>query len=81
MLDNWDRTEINLPFSHGAIVVGEPIRVPKEADAHALKTARATLERALNAATERAHIMPIDGLESSRWRRRRSGLRLSAGYE
>ena len=55
VLDNWDRSEINLPFSRGGIVVGEPIRVPKDADAHVLQQARATLENALNAATERAH--------------------------
>jgi lysophospholipid acyltransferase (LPLAT)-like uncharacterized protein len=55
VLDNWDRTEINLPFSRGAVVVGEPIRVAKDADTPALQQARAALEQALNAATERAH--------------------------
>ena len=54
-LNNWDRSEINLPFSRGGIVVGEPVRVPKDADANVLQQARATLEKALNAATERAH--------------------------
>lgn len=54
-LNNWDRTEINLPFSRGAVVVGEPIRVPIDADAQMLEAARAALEHALNAATERAH--------------------------
>jgi len=62
VLDNWDRSEINLPLSHGAIVVGEAVRVPAEADAHALETARATLENTLNAATERAHVI-ADGRE------------------
>jgi len=55
VLDNWDRSEINLPFSRGAIVVGEPVRVPKDADTHVLQRARGALEKALNAATERAH--------------------------
>jgi len=55
VLDNWDRTEINLPFSRGAVVVGEPVRVPKEADTPALQRARSALEQALNSATERAH--------------------------
>ena len=55
MLDNWDRSAINLPFSHGATVVGDPIRVPAEADAAALEQARSALEQALNAATERAY--------------------------
>ncbi len=54
-LDNWDRTEINLPFSRGAIVVGDAVRVPADADAQALEGARAVLETMLNATTERAH--------------------------
>jgi len=57
VLDNWDRSEINLPFSHGAIVVGDPIRVPKDADREALDDARLALERSLNAATERSHAL------------------------
>ena len=56
-LNNWDRSEINLPFSRGAMVVGEPIRVPAAADADALEQARGALERALNAGTERAHAL------------------------
>jgi lysophospholipid acyltransferase (LPLAT)-like uncharacterized protein len=55
VLDNWDRSEINLPFSCGAIVVGEPIRVPTDADAQMLEEARKALELSLNAVTERAH--------------------------
>jgi lysophospholipid acyltransferase (LPLAT)-like uncharacterized protein len=55
VLDNWDRSEINLPFSYGAVAVSEPIRVPADADADALEAARAALEQALNAVTERAH--------------------------
>lgn len=55
VLDNWDRTEINLPFSRGAVAVGEPIRVAADADAAALEAARCALEKALNTATERAH--------------------------
>jgi hypothetical protein len=55
VLDNWDRTEINLPFSRAAIVVGEPVRIPKDADAQTLEQSRGALESALNASTERAH--------------------------
>lgn len=55
VLDNWDRSEINLPFSRGAIVAGEPIRVPVDADPQMLEQARDALEKALNAASERAH--------------------------
>jgi lysophospholipid acyltransferase (LPLAT)-like uncharacterized protein len=56
-LNSWDRSEVNLPFSRGAMVVGEPIRVPAAADADALEQARGALERALNASTERAHAL------------------------
>jgi lysophospholipid acyltransferase (LPLAT)-like uncharacterized protein len=55
VLDNWDRSEINLPFSRGAIVVGDPIRVSADADTQMLEQKRAELEKALNAASERAH--------------------------
>jgi lysophospholipid acyltransferase (LPLAT)-like uncharacterized protein len=55
VLDNWDRSEVNLPFSRGAMVIGEPIRVAAAANAETLEQARGALERALNAGTERAH--------------------------
>ncbi len=55
VLNNWDRSEINLPFSRGGIVVGEPIRVAMDADAQTLELARGALETALNETTERAH--------------------------
>ena len=53
--DNWDRTELNLPFGRMAIVVGEPIRVPADADEAAQESARQAVEAGLNAATLRAH--------------------------
>src|SRR5262249_25540325 len=43
-LNNWDRTAINLPFGRGGGVAGEPLRVPADADADALETARRALE-------------------------------------
>lgn len=55
VLNNWDRSEINLPMSRGAIVMGAPIHVPRDADAQALEAARKALEVALNTTTERAH--------------------------
>jgi lysophospholipid acyltransferase (LPLAT)-like uncharacterized protein/class 3 adenylate cyclase len=55
VLNNWDRSEINLPLSRGAIVMGAPIRVPRDADAQTLEVARKALELALNTTTERAH--------------------------
>jgi lysophospholipid acyltransferase (LPLAT)-like uncharacterized protein len=54
-LNNWDRSAINLPFSRGAIVAGEPISVPGDADDAALETARLKVENTLNAITARAY--------------------------
>jgi lysophospholipid acyltransferase (LPLAT)-like uncharacterized protein len=61
VLDNWDRSEINLPFSRGAIVVGDPIRVSADADTQMLEQKRGELEKALNAASERAHAIADRG--------------------
>lgn len=55
VLSNWDRTTINLPFSRGAAVCGEPIRVPADADGATLERYRQEVEDRLNAATERAY--------------------------
>lgn len=55
VLDTWDRSEVNLPFSRGAIVVGEPIRIAKDADTQTLERGRRALENTLNTITERAH--------------------------
>ena len=57
VLDNWDRTTINLPFSRGAAVCGEPVRVPADADDAALEQYRRQLEDNLNAATARAYAL------------------------
>jgi lysophospholipid acyltransferase (LPLAT)-like uncharacterized protein len=61
VLDNWDHSEINLPFSRGAIVVGDPIRVSSDADTQMLEQKRGELEKALNAASERAHALADGG--------------------
>jgi lysophospholipid acyltransferase (LPLAT)-like uncharacterized protein len=55
VLDNWDRSTINLPFGRGAGVVPEPIRVPADADDAGLEAARRLLEDRLNTATKRAY--------------------------
>lgn len=54
-LDTWDRAEVNLPFSRFAIVVGEPIEVPADADEAMQAAARAALETELNRISARAH--------------------------
>jgi len=55
VLNNWDRTTINLPFSRGAGVAAEPMSVALDADDAALEAARRLLEERLNAATRRAY--------------------------
>jgi lysophospholipid acyltransferase (LPLAT)-like uncharacterized protein len=55
VLDNWDRSTINLPFGRGAGVVPEAVRVAADADDTALEAARRLLEDRLNAATQRAY--------------------------
>jgi lysophospholipid acyltransferase (LPLAT)-like uncharacterized protein len=54
-LQNWDHTTINLPFGRGALVGGEAIVVPCDADAETMETLRARLEATLNDATRRAY--------------------------
>jgi lysophospholipid acyltransferase (LPLAT)-like uncharacterized protein len=56
-LDNWDRTEINLPFGRGGIVGCGPFRVASDADDDALESARLTIQDALDGATMRAHAL------------------------
>ena len=55
VLNNWDRSAINLPFGRGALVAGSPIHVPCNADDDTLELARRAVEEALNAATDRAY--------------------------
>jgi lysophospholipid acyltransferase (LPLAT)-like uncharacterized protein len=55
VLDNWDRTTINLPFSRGCGVAAEPLSVPAAADAEELEACRRLLEDRLTAVTRRAY--------------------------
>jgi lysophospholipid acyltransferase (LPLAT)-like uncharacterized protein len=55
VLDNWDRTTINLPFGRGGGVAGAPIHVPADATPATLELARKALEESLNAVTSRAY--------------------------
>jgi lysophospholipid acyltransferase (LPLAT)-like uncharacterized protein len=54
-LKNWDRTTINLPFGRGALVGGDIIMVPPDADTETMEKLRAQLEATLNDATRRAY--------------------------
>jgi lysophospholipid acyltransferase (LPLAT)-like uncharacterized protein len=54
VLDNWDRTAINLPFSRLAMVAGDPITVPADPDGATLEASRQALESHLNRVSARA---------------------------
>jgi lysophospholipid acyltransferase (LPLAT)-like uncharacterized protein len=54
---SWDRTQIPKPFSTVALVVGEPIEVPRGTTDDALEHARVDLERRLAALEARAREM------------------------
>ena len=45
---SWDRSSVGLPFGSTALVIGEPIHVPRNADASAQEGARRAVERELD---------------------------------
>ncbi len=53
-VDSWDRTQIPKPFATVALVVGEPLEVPRDADAEGLERARLELEAKLRGLEARA---------------------------
>ena len=55
VLQNWDKTTINLPFSRAGAVCGEPVFVPADADDATMEACRRQVEDNLNAATARAY--------------------------
>jgi lysophospholipid acyltransferase (LPLAT)-like uncharacterized protein len=55
VLNNWDRTAINLPFGTVAVVGSDPIYVPADADAPTLEALRKKVEDELNEMTRRAY--------------------------
>jgi lysophospholipid acyltransferase (LPLAT)-like uncharacterized protein len=55
-LRSWDRTQIPKPFSTVALVIGEPMDVPKDATEDELARARGELEARLSTLEERAFI-------------------------
>ena len=55
VLNNWDRSAINLPFGRVAIVASDPVLVPPDADDSMMEQCRAIVERRLSRVTERAY--------------------------
>lgn len=54
VLNTWDRLIVALPFSRGAMVWGNPIHVPRDADDAATARLQDELERELNRVTAEA---------------------------
>jgi 3-deoxy-D-manno-octulosonic-acid transferase len=55
--DTWSRLTVNLPYSNLALVAGDPIMVPRDADDAALEAKRLELETSLNNATTKAYAL------------------------
>lgn len=73
---SWDRSSIGLPFGRGAIVIGDPVFVPLEADEATIEQARRTVESGLDRVHERAYALvgdtdPGAGLRTARAARER----------
>jgi len=51
ILRSWDRFHVALPFTRGLFLWGEPLFVPKDADAAQLEALRLELEHRMNALT------------------------------
>jgi 3-deoxy-D-manno-octulosonic-acid transferase len=56
-LKTWNALTINLPFSTLAIVAGDPVLVPADADAKGIEAARLAIKRGLDQTTARAYAL------------------------
>jgi len=63
-LRSWDRTQIPKPYARVALAMGEPLEVPRDADAEGIEVARGALEARLRALEGRARGL----LDTQRWR-------------
>jgi lysophospholipid acyltransferase (LPLAT)-like uncharacterized protein len=54
---SWDRASLGLPFGRGAMVLGDAIRVPRDADDAAQEAARKRVEQGLDAVHARAYAL------------------------
>ena len=52
---SWDRASLGLPFGRGAMVLGDPVWVAREADPAAIERARRAVEAGLDRVHERAY--------------------------
>jgi lysophospholipid acyltransferase (LPLAT)-like uncharacterized protein len=54
---SWDKASLGKPFGRGAMVLGEPVRVARDADANTREAARLQLERELDRVQKRAYAL------------------------
>ena len=54
---SWDRASLGKPFGRGAMVIGDPIRVPPEANAETLERLRLAVQDGLDRAYGRAYAL------------------------
>lgn len=54
---SWDKTTINLPFGRGAVILGEPIHVARDADDQQVELKRRAVTDGLQLATRRAYAL------------------------
>jgi 3-deoxy-D-manno-octulosonic-acid transferase len=66
VLNTWSKMTVNLPFSTLAVVSGDPIFVPPDADEATLESARLAVERSLNTITARAYELAKHGKSRAR---------------
>ena len=52
---SWDRASLGKPFGRGAMVLGQPVRVARDADAATLEAARHSVEAELDRVHRRAY--------------------------
>ncbi len=55
--NTWDRASLGLPFGRAAVVVGDLIRVPHDADDEAMEAARLAVQHGLDEAHRKAYAM------------------------
>jgi lysophospholipid acyltransferase (LPLAT)-like uncharacterized protein len=55
--NTWDRASLGLPFGRAVVVVGDPIRVPADADDEAMEAARLAVQHGLDEAHRQAYAM------------------------
>jgi lysophospholipid acyltransferase (LPLAT)-like uncharacterized protein len=76
--DSWDRASLGLPFGRGAMVLGEPIFVPRDAGPEAVAATRRAVEDELDRVHARAYALVGDKDPGAALKRRAAAAQESA---